>query len=93
MSEEPVTLEFIGRQLHAVLAEVASFRDDMRVLTEIVMRLESSHHRLAEQVSAMVRQHQRFNDRLRSLEDERFERQFALVDERLRALEGKDARR
>jgi hypothetical protein len=39
MSEERVALEFLGKQLERVIAEQNSTRDDLRVLTTIVLRL------------------------------------------------------
>ncbi|HEV2300246.1 MAG TPA: hypothetical protein VGR91_01640 [Stellaceae bacterium] len=60
-----------------MLADQAAMRDDIRVLTAIVLRHESTLARLDEtmqailqQMRAMVAQHQRFNDRLRRLEEE-----------------------
>ena len=47
MSErEPVTLEFLACQLDRMLADLASLRDDVNVLTAIVQRLDNSHTRL-----------------------------------------------
>jgi hypothetical protein len=78
MSDEPVSLEFLARQITRVLdeqrgmrEEMRSFRDDMTVLTAIGLRLENNVNSLAAQVSTMVAQHRRFDDRLRALEDER----------------------
>ena len=42
MSEERVTLELLARQLERVIAEQNSTRDDLRVLTTIVRRLEGT---------------------------------------------------
>ena len=42
MSEERVTLEFLGKQLERVIAEQNSTRGDLRVLTTIVLRLEGT---------------------------------------------------
>jgi hypothetical protein len=39
---ERVTLEFLGKQLERVIAEQNSIRDDLRVLTTIVLRLEGT---------------------------------------------------
>ncbi|HZT89506.1 MAG TPA: hypothetical protein VFA12_16150 [Stellaceae bacterium] len=82
MSDNPVSLDLIGRQYERMLSEIGSLRDDMRVLTAIVLRLEQDsqrrHARDAEmlnQMRAMVAQHRRFGDRLLGL------------DERLRVLE------
>ena len=77
MTDEPVVdLNLISRQLERVLAEIGAFRDDMRVQTAILLRhenaLERYDMRLAEmlnQMRAMVSQHQRFDSRLRALEE------------------------
>ena len=60
MSEEPVTLEFLGKQLERVIAEQNSIRDDLRVLTTIVLRLEGTLNGVLDQLHAMVSQHPRF---------------------------------
>lgn len=67
---EPITLEFIARQLDRVLADHAEFRDDMRVLTAIVLRHENMLKDMLDQITAMVTQHRRFSDRLRRLEEQ-----------------------
>ena len=74
---DSVTLEFLAAQIERVLIEQAAMRDDIRVLTAIVLRHETMLARLDEtmqatlqQMRAMVAQHQRFNDRLRRLEDQ-----------------------
>lgn len=67
---ETVTLEFLAAQIERVLAEQAAMRDDIRVLTSIVLRHENTLKDMLEQIRAMVAQHQRFNDRLRRLEDQ-----------------------
>jgi predicted secreted Zn-dependent protease len=84
MTDEPVIdLNLISRQLERVLAEIGAFRDDMRVQTAILLRHENTlerydqrlagyDQRLAEMVNqmrAMVSQHQRFDSRLRALEE------------------------
>ncbi|HVH82672.1 MAG TPA: hypothetical protein VM782_24995 [Stellaceae bacterium] len=66
---EPITLEFIARQLDRVIADHAEFRDDMRVLTAIVLRHDNMLKDMLEQITAMVAQHRRFSDRLRELEE------------------------
>jgi hypothetical protein len=70
MSEERVTLEFLGKQLERVIAEQNSTRDDLRVLTTIVLRLEGPLNAVLDQSHAMVSQHKRFDARLRRLEEE-----------------------
>jgi len=67
---EPVTLEFLGAQMERMLAEQAAMRDDIRVLTAIVLRHENTLVDMLQQIRAMVAQHQRFNDRLRRLEEQ-----------------------
>jgi len=71
MSEERVTLEFLGKQLERVIAEQNSTRDDLRVLTTIVLGLEGTLNGVLDQLHAMVSQHQRFYTRLRWLEEGR----------------------
>ena len=73
---ESVSLEFIGAQLERMFAEqakmrgqIAGLRDDIRVLTAIVLRHENTLKDILGQVRAMVAQHQRFDDRLRRLEE------------------------
>ncbi len=73
---ETVTLDFLGAQMERMFAEqartredIASLREDMRVLTVIVLRHENTLVDMLEQIKAMVAQHQRFSDRLRRLEE------------------------
>jgi hypothetical protein len=66
---ETVDLAYIGRALQRLTTEVASLRDDMRVLTAIVLRHEETLIRMLEQMQAMVAQNARIVDRLRSVED------------------------
>ena len=72
-----VSLEFIGAQLERIFAELgtiradqAAMRDDIRVLTTIVLRHENTLVDMLQQMRSMVAQHQRFNDRLRRLEEQ-----------------------
>ncbi len=73
---ENVTLDFIGRQLERVLAEQAAMREEIRrvredihVLTAIVLRHDSTLNAILEQLHAMTAQHNRFDIRLRRLEE------------------------
>ena len=81
MSEErgeTVDLAYVGRALQRLTTEVASLRDDMRVLTTIVLRHEETLIRVLEQITTMVAQNARIVDRLRAVED----RAVALEDGR-----------
>jgi hypothetical protein len=74
MSGEHVTLELLGKQLERVISEQNSTRDDLRVLTTIVLRLEGTLNGVLDQLHAMVSQYQRFDARLRrSRKSERHE--------------------
>ena len=53
--------------------EMGSIRDDLRVLTAIVLRHEETLTRVLEQITAMVAQNARVVDRLRAF-DERVSR-------------------
>ena len=75
MSEEPVSLEFLGRQLRRVIERMDEFQDQLTVQTAILLRLETAQNSMAEHLRAMVSQHQRTDRRLASL------------DERVRSLE------
>jgi hypothetical protein len=70
---QTITLEFLAAQQRRMLDEMASMRDDIRVLTAIVLRHEETLIRVLEQITAMVAQNARIVDRLRSL-DERVSR-------------------
>ena len=67
---ETVTLECLARQLERVLIEQASIREDLRILTAIVMRHDASLSAIIEQLRGMTAQFQRFDARLRRLEGE-----------------------
>ena len=64
-----VDLEFLSEQNDRLLGEVASFRDDMRVLTAIVMRLDTTMGQVMEELRATHAQVARMGDRVRKLED------------------------
>jgi hypothetical protein len=74
---EKVTLEFLGAQMERVFVELrtirydqAAMRDDIKVLTTIVLRHDKTLTDMLAQIRAMVSQHSRFNDRLRRLEEQ-----------------------
>ena len=56
MSEDKVTLEFLARQVRGMRDDVLSVKDDIDDMFS--------------QMRAMVRQHQRFSERLHALEEE-----------------------
>jgi hypothetical protein len=66
---ETVTLEFLASQQRRILDEIVSVRDDIKVLTAIVLRHEESLIRVLEQMTAMVSQNARIVDRLRALDE------------------------
>ncbi|HEX3952959.1 MAG TPA: hypothetical protein VHW90_05260 [Stellaceae bacterium] len=60
-SEPSIDLGYIGQPLQRLLTEVAGMRDDMHVLTAIVLRLDNSQGRMLEEIRAMHRQHSRLS--------------------------------
>jgi hypothetical protein len=56
---ETVTLEFLAAQQRRILDEIASMRDDIKVLIAIVLRHEETLIRVLEQMTAMVAQNAR----------------------------------
>jgi len=66
---ETVTLEFLAAQQRRILDEIAFLRDDIKVLTAIVLRHEETLIRVLEQMTAMVAQNARSVDRLRALDE------------------------
>jgi chromosome segregation ATPase len=80
MADEPVTLKFLARQQQRLIEEMrtefrsareemASFRDDMRVLTAMVMRLDGTVGLVVAELRAMHSQHQRLANRVRRFEE------------------------
>jgi hypothetical protein len=71
-----VDLTFLARQGERILSEIemlrrdnTSFRDDMRVLTAMVLRQDGTLARLLDEVRAVHAQIDHMNDRVRKLED------------------------
>jgi hypothetical protein len=62
-------LNFLARQSERILTEIASLRDDMAVLTAMVLRLDGSHSALLQETRATHAQIARMNDRVRKLEE------------------------
>jgi hypothetical protein len=56
-------LNFLVRQNDRILIEVTSLRDDMAVLTAMVVRLDGSHAALLQETRATHAQITRMNDR------------------------------
>jgi hypothetical protein len=67
-TSEPVDLNFVARQLQRLTTEVSSLRDDMQVLTSIVLRQDGTLTTLLQEMRATHAQIQRMNDRIRKLE-------------------------
>lgn len=65
---EAIDLAFLARQSERTMNELASLRDDMAVLTAIVMRLDGSMAALLQEVRVVHQQIGRMNDRVRKLE-------------------------
>jgi hypothetical protein len=68
-------LNFLARQNECLITDVVSLRDDMRVLTAVVMRLDNTRERHAGLLADMLREIQAMNARA------------ARTDGRLRRLE------
>jgi hypothetical protein len=66
---EKINLKFLARQNERVLNEIASFREDMTVLTAIAMRLESAVDSLKVEVRALSSKLSRIENRVNKLED------------------------
>jgi hypothetical protein len=73
-------LNFLARQNERLITDVASLRDDMRVLTAIVMRLDNTRERHEALLTDMLREIQAMNGRA------------ARTDDRLRRLEEAESR-
>jgi hypothetical protein len=82
---EVITLEFLAGPQRRVLDEMASMRDEIRVLTAIALRHEAMPLRLdetlngvLEQMRAMVTRNARVVDRLRAVDERggRLEEQY-----------------
>ena len=67
-TSEPVDLNFVARQLQRLTTDVASLRDDMQVLTSIVLRQDGTLTALLQEMRPTHTQIQRMNERVRGLE-------------------------
>ena len=70
-SEPAIDMGYTGQALQRLTTEVASLRDDMHVLTAIVMRLDNSQGRMLEELRGMHRQYSRLGERVRQLETQK----------------------
>jgi len=62
-------VSFLARQTERLMTDVGSLRDDVAVLTAIVLRLDGSMTALLQEMRATHAQIGRMNDRIRKLED------------------------
>jgi hypothetical protein len=53
VSAQPVTLDFLAQQQDLVLSELGTLRDDMQVLTAIVLRLDGTLTGAVSEIRAM----------------------------------------
>jgi hypothetical protein len=65
---ENADLNFLMRQGERLIADVASMRDDLTVLTAIELRLDGTLTALLQETRATHTQIARMNDRIRKLE-------------------------
>jgi chromosome segregation ATPase len=70
MADEPITLEFLARQQQRMIDEMSSMRDDMQVLTAMVMRLDGTVGLVLTELRAMHSQHNRLANRVRRVEEQ-----------------------
>jgi hypothetical protein len=73
---ESISLEFLGAQMERMFARLdrieagqEALREDMHVLTAIVLRHENTMKDMLTQITTMVAQHQQFSGRLHRLEE------------------------
>jgi|SRR6516162_5507381 hypothetical protein len=69
MSMPDVDLNFLARQSERIIADVGILRDENRVLTTMVTRLEEAQPRMLEQMRALQSLIGRMDDRFRRLEN------------------------
>jgi len=63
--------QFLARQMERLITDVATLADETRVLSAIVMRLDSGQGAMLAEMRAIRDQVGRMNDRVRKLEDSR----------------------
>ena len=69
MTMPDVDLNFLARQSERIIADVGILRDENRVLTTMVTRLEEAQPRMLEQMRALQSLIGRMDDRFRRLEN------------------------
>ncbi len=69
MADEPITLELLARQQQRVLDELSTMRDDMQVLTAMVVRLDGTVGLVLTELRTMHSQHNRLANRVRRVEE------------------------
>jgi len=101
MSDENVTLEFLGRQQRRLLDEMTNFRDEMSMFRNDISVLSAMAVRQDHATKKLIEQMHRVNERLAAIEgaNERVDERLAAiegtnerVDERLAAIEGTNER-
>jgi len=98
MSDENVTLEFLGRQQRRLLDEMTTFRDEMSMFRNDISVLSAMAMRQDHATKKLIEQMHRVNERLAAIEgtNERvvaalngINELLGAIDRRLAALEGK----
>ncbi len=69
MSEGTADLSLIVRQQRQILSDIGTMREDIAVLTAIVLRQDATLTALLNEVPAMHSQHSRLANRVRQLEE------------------------
>ncbi len=68
MSDQPPSLELIMRKLDQVIQDNGIFRDDMRVQTAIIMRIDTTMGTILTELRAMHARHDRLAQRVEKFE-------------------------
>jgi hypothetical protein len=68
MSDQPPSLELIMHKLDQVIQDNGIFRDDMRVQTAIIMRIDTTMGTILTELRAMHARHDRLAQRVEKLE-------------------------
>jgi DNA repair exonuclease SbcCD ATPase subunit len=87
MSDENVTLEFLGRQQRRLLDEMTNFRDEMSMFRNDISVLSAMAVRQDHATKKLIEQMHRVNERLAAIEGANDR-----VNERLTAIEGTNER-